>query len=175
MLSRNNISTDHNNNTDCTDHSDEDNSSIIKTNYKKIVVGFGSIFTEDIHHENEKHTINHALAKWIVTNLQPLYVLQNKSFIEFVHALNPYYELPSDKSVKLLKISKEQIDDNEQKFFHMISDTPMHWNSSYIAWKRLLQIKCAIKLMEVTMNADTNYNIHKDAIYLKSLMITEEE
>ncbi|CAG8473561.1 22983_t:CDS:2, partial [Cetraspora pellucida] len=109
---------------------------------------------------HQKETIDHALTKWIVTNLQPLYVLQNESFIEFVHALNLYYELPSDKSVKalihktqeLLKISKEQIDDNEQKFLHAISDTPT-----------------------LTMNADTNYNIRKDAIYLKSLMITEEE
>ncbi|CAG8821418.1 24390_t:CDS:1, partial [Dentiscutata erythropus] len=38
----------------------------------------------------------------IVTNMQPLYVLQNTSFIEFVHALNPYYKLPSDKFIKAL-------------------------------------------------------------------------
>ncbi|CAG8548836.1 17567_t:CDS:1 [Cetraspora pellucida] len=35
-------------------------------------------------------------------NLQPLYVLQNESFIEFVHVLNQYYKLLSDKSVKAL-------------------------------------------------------------------------
>ncbi|CAG8818000.1 27895_t:CDS:1, partial [Dentiscutata erythropus] len=41
--------------------------------------------------------------------------------------------------------------------------------------KRLLQIKHAIKLMEATMSADNDYIIRKDAIRLKSLMITEEE
>ncbi|CAG8774724.1 10707_t:CDS:1, partial [Ambispora leptoticha] len=40
--------------------------------------------------------------------------------------------------------------------------------------KRLLQIKRAIKLIKATMNANSNYNIHKDAIRLKSLIITEE-
>ncbi|CAG8851362.1 21038_t:CDS:1, partial [Racocetra persica] len=39
----------------------------------------------------------------------------------------------------------------------------------------LLQIKRAIKLMEATMSADNDYIICKDAIRLKSLMITEEE
>ncbi|CAG8541975.1 8817_t:CDS:2, partial [Ambispora leptoticha] len=245
-LSGDNISTDHNNNTDCTDQSDEDNGSIIKTKPRKnsswiwqyfrrrrpsrkwktranctviiktkkspngrecgqLVKTQGSTGNFQTHlnthgitkptkitntttqptitemfyratkqNSHQKETIDRALAKWIVTNLQPLYVLQNESFIEFVHALNPYYELPSDKSVKAL-IHKKQIDDNEQKFLRAISDTPTRWNSSYIAWKRLLQIKRAIKLMEVTMNADTNYNIRKDAIHLKSLMITEEE
>lgn len=50
----------------------------------------------------QKESIDHALVKWIVTNLQPLYILQNKSFIEFVCVLNPYYELPSDKYIKEL-------------------------------------------------------------------------
>ncbi|CAG8459591.1 10078_t:CDS:2 [Scutellospora calospora] len=38
----------------------------------------------------------------IVTNLQLLYLLQNKSFIEFVYTLNLYYELLSDKYIKEL-------------------------------------------------------------------------
>ncbi|CAG8853053.1 25285_t:CDS:1, partial [Gigaspora margarita] len=76
---------------------------------------------------------------------------------------------------ELLKISKENIDNNEQQFLRAISDTPTRWNSSYIAWKRLLQIKRAVKLMEATMGADNDYNIRKDAIRLKSLMIIEEE
>ncbi|CAG8808662.1 15897_t:CDS:1, partial [Gigaspora margarita] len=39
----------------------------------------------------------------------------------------------------------------------------------------LLQIKCAVKLMEATMGANNDYNIYKDAIRLKYLMIIEEE
>ncbi|CAG8695636.1 2099_t:CDS:2 [Cetraspora pellucida] len=37
-----------------------------------------------------------------VTDLQPFYVLKNKSFIKLIHTLNPYYKLPSDKHVKVL-------------------------------------------------------------------------
>ncbi|CAG8857539.1 36130_t:CDS:1, partial [Gigaspora margarita] len=51
------------------------------------------------------------------------------------------------------------IDNNKQEFLCTISDTPTHWNSSYIVWKWLLQIKRAIKLIEATMNTDNDYNI----------------
>src|SRR6185437_10227143 len=50
----------------------------------------------------QKESINYALVEWIVTDLQPLYVLKNESFIKLIHTLNPYYELPSDKHVKAL-------------------------------------------------------------------------
>ncbi|CAG8539954.1 37605_t:CDS:2 [Gigaspora margarita] len=194
---------------------------------------------------HQKESINYALVEWIVTDLQPFYVLKNESFIKLIHILNPYYELLSDKYVKVLihqsynhsienlnlllateiktcrltcnlwtahsksgyiallaikyapyphdtvnikaelekiindwgiseklaigkglkpaevlikhakrlinfltmpkqnkqlqkaqelvKIPKENIDNNEQEFFHAISDTPTHWNSLYIA------------------------------------------
>ncbi|CAG8778065.1 19340_t:CDS:2, partial [Gigaspora rosea] len=66
-----------------------------------------STITETFHRAagqnlHQKEFIDRALVKWIVTNMQPLYVLQNTSFIEFVHVLNPYYELPSDKFIKAL-------------------------------------------------------------------------
>ncbi|CAG8839341.1 35616_t:CDS:2, partial [Gigaspora margarita] len=50
----------------------------------------------------QKESINYALVEWIVTNLQPFYVLKNESFIKLIHTLNPYYELPSDKYIKAL-------------------------------------------------------------------------
>ncbi|CAG8679584.1 6868_t:CDS:2 [Cetraspora pellucida] len=59
------------------------------------------------------------------------------------------------KVQELLKISKENINNNKQEFYHAISDTPTQLNSSYIAWKRLLQIKHTIKLIEATMTITT--------------------
>ncbi|CAG8790756.1 22012_t:CDS:1 [Racocetra persica] len=48
----------------------------------------------------QKESIERALVEWIVTNLQPLHILQSESFIKLIHILNPYYELPSNKQVK---------------------------------------------------------------------------
>ncbi|CAG8828050.1 35379_t:CDS:2, partial [Racocetra persica] len=50
----------------------------------------------------QKESINYALIEWIVTDLQPLYVLKNESFIKLIHILNPYYKLPSNKYIKAL-------------------------------------------------------------------------
>ncbi|CAG8678263.1 14298_t:CDS:2, partial [Cetraspora pellucida] len=63
--------------------------------------------TEMFYHVAEQNTcqkesINYALVEWIVTDLQPLYVLKNESFIKLIHTLNLYYELLSDKYVKAL-------------------------------------------------------------------------
>ncbi|CAG8818872.1 16486_t:CDS:1, partial [Gigaspora rosea] len=50
----------------------------------------------------QKESIDHALVEWVVTNLQPFYVLKNESFIKFIYVLNPYYENSSDKHIKAL-------------------------------------------------------------------------
>ncbi|CAG8548849.1 17568_t:CDS:2, partial [Cetraspora pellucida] len=94
------------------------------------------------------HTLQLAIGK----GLKPDEVLvkRAKRLINFLAISKQNEQL--QQAQELLKISKEQIDDNEQKFLCVIFDIPT-----------------------LTMNADTNYNIRKDAIYLKSLMITEEE
>ncbi|CAG8786763.1 10303_t:CDS:2, partial [Gigaspora margarita] len=48
----------------------------------------------------QKESIERALVKWLVTNSQPFYVLQSKSFVKLIYTLNPYYELPSNKQIK---------------------------------------------------------------------------
>ncbi|CAG8743551.1 31365_t:CDS:2, partial [Racocetra persica] len=96
-----------------------------------------------------------------------LWTARSKSgYIEIMcHFVNSNYEL---KEIIFLA-------NDEKSYRHTISDVTTCWNSSYIAWKRLLQIKHAIKLMEVTMNADSDSNVRKDANRLKSMMITEDE
>ncbi|CAG8563713.1 139_t:CDS:2 [Dentiscutata erythropus] len=111
----------------------------------------------------QKESIDRALVEWIVTNLQPLYVLKRESFIKFIHVLNLYYELPSDKHVKTLI---------HQNYNYSVECLKTLFATEV---KILLQLKCAIILMDATMSANNDYNIRKDAICLKSLMITEEE
>ncbi|CAG8674452.1 5148_t:CDS:2 [Dentiscutata erythropus] len=48
----------------------------------------------------QNESIERALVTWIITNSQPLHVLQSKSFIKLINTLNPYYELPSNKQIK---------------------------------------------------------------------------
>ncbi|CAG8778902.1 2148_t:CDS:2, partial [Dentiscutata erythropus] len=48
----------------------------------------------------QNESIEHALVTWIITNSQPLHVLQSKSFIKLINTLNPYYELSSNKQIK---------------------------------------------------------------------------
>lgn len=117
------------------------------------------------------HTLQLAIGKGLKS--AEILIKCAKRLINFL--ITPKQNKQLQKAQELLKISKKKIDDNELEFLCAISDTPTRWNSSYIAWKRLLQIKRAIKLMEATMSENSDYNIRKDAIRLKSLMITEEE
>ncbi|CAG8611779.1 9986_t:CDS:2, partial [Scutellospora calospora] len=122
-----NIITDHSDKTSDTDHSNKNNNPnlliknlLVKTqgstsnfqtylNTHKITKPTKVIntieqptITEMFYHAagqntRQKESINYALVKWIVTDLQPLYVLKNESFIKLIHTLNLYYELLSDK------------------------------------------------------------------------------
>ncbi|CAG8778558.1 41578_t:CDS:2 [Gigaspora margarita] len=101
-LSGDNISTDLNS---ITDHSNE--ASNTDHSNKTVEIIAQPTINEMFHHAagqntRQKKSINCALVKWIVTNLQPFYVLKSDSFIKFIYALNSYYKLPSDKHVKAL-------------------------------------------------------------------------
>ncbi|CAG8674326.1 11472_t:CDS:2, partial [Gigaspora margarita] len=142
--------------------------------------------TEMFHHAagqntHQKESINRALVKWIVTNLQPLYVLKSDSFVKFIHTLNPYYKLPSDKHIKLLIHQNYNnstahsrsgyigiscfINSNYELKEVILAIKYVPYSHDAISIKAklekkwLLQIKHAIKLMEATINADNDYNI----------------
>ncbi|CAG8846034.1 40458_t:CDS:2, partial [Gigaspora margarita] len=116
ILSDNNISTNPN-----SDIENANNKLIAKPNLRKNTIGFGNTFAKGNHHKNrktiqstidkifqhaskqnhrQKESIKHALVEWIITNSQPLNILQSESFIKLIYTLNPYYELLSNKQIK---------------------------------------------------------------------------
>jgi hypothetical protein len=50
--------------------------------------------------EREKIGITKALTKWIVSDLQPFTVCEDKFFLEFVRLLNQQYHVPSRKTIR---------------------------------------------------------------------------
>ncbi|CAG8850474.1 41941_t:CDS:2, partial [Gigaspora margarita] len=61
---------------------------------------------DSFRHSVSKNTarieqIEIALVKWIVDDFQPFFVVQNLSFIQLIKVLDPYYDLPSKKQIKL--------------------------------------------------------------------------
>jgi hypothetical protein len=88
-------------------------------------------------------TITECLVKMIATDMQPLGIVENRGFIEFVKALDPKYKLPTRQAntVNLLPAlyenMKEKIKDKlaMASVIHLTSDTWTDTNKqfSYIA------------------------------------------
>lgn len=57
----------------------------------------------------------------------------------------------------------------------MINDISTRWNSSFLAWKRLLYLKGWIKILLNTISNYTDQNSKKDAKRLKEIMINDDE
>src|SRR6185369_10063434 len=50
-----------------------------------------------------------------------------------------------------------------------------HWNSSFLAWSRLLYLKNWIKILLNTLTSNNDPDSQKDEKILKEIMITDEE
>ena len=57
----------------------------------------------------------------------------------------------------------------------MVNDVATRWNSSYLAWSRLIHLKEWIKLLSNTLSISTDLDTKKDGKRLKQIMITDEE
>jgi len=49
------------------------------------------------------------------------------------------------------------------------------WNSSYLAWKRLLELKVAIQWLANTLYLEYTKNDKEDGDYLRLIALTENE
>ncbi|CAG8434442.1 5241_t:CDS:2 [Scutellospora calospora] len=58
---------------------------------------------------------------------------------------------------------------------HIIADVPTRWNSSYLAWCRLLELENYIRILEVDLANDSNLDSKKDSKYLTKIMLTKDE
>ena len=57
----------------------------------------------------------------------------------------------------------------------MIADIETRWNSSYLAWKRLIKIKDLIDILASTMLIDSDPSTRRDGKRLKDINLTENE
>ena len=57
----------------------------------------------------------------------------------------------------------------------MIADVETRWNSSYLAWKRLIKIKDLIDILASTMLIDPDPSTRRDGKRLKNINLTEDE
>ena len=77
-----------------------------------------------------KQECDEALVEFFIDDMQPLYILESKGFINLVKTLDPYYTLPSNKFVKQLitkafNYSKQQLKilfDNTIEFCSITTD-----------------------------------------------------
>jgi len=58
---------------------------------------------------------------------------------------------------------------------HIIADVTTRWNSSFLAWQRLLKLKDYINVLISTLSTKTDPDSKRDSKRLKQIMIEEEE
>ncbi|CAG8854199.1 8029_t:CDS:1, partial [Gigaspora margarita] len=59
-----------------------------------------------------------------------------------------------------------EINTNNKTYLWVIADVATRWNSSYIAWTRLLQLRDSIDVMYATILAFLDKQTKKEAHYL---------
>lgn len=95
-----------------------------------------------------------------------------KQFIKRVNNLIHFFAL-SPKQLGRLK--EAQKDRGYPKTLEVIQDVRTRWNSSYLAWRRLLELKVAIKWLENTLHLSYIKDDKDDGDYLKLIALTEPE
>ncbi|CAB5383759.1 unnamed protein product [Rhizophagus irregularis] len=68
----------------------------------------------------------------------------------------------------------ENLEKNDE-YLRMIADVDTRWNSSYLAWKRLIKIKDLIDILASTMLIDPDLSTRRDGKRLKNINLTENE
>lgn len=65
---------------------------------KRQLTLYGKTSTDNIS-ENDQTEIDQSLVEMIVSDFQPLSIVENKGFIKYTKKLNPHYDLPSRKKI----------------------------------------------------------------------------
>jgi hypothetical protein len=109
----------------------------------------------------------HTLHLSVTKGLAPI-----KQFIKRVNNLILFFAL-SPKQIGRLK--EAQNDRGYPKALQIIQDVRTRWNSSYLAWTRLLELKVAIQWLENTLHLAYVKDDKDDGDYLKLIALTESE
>ncbi|GET52921.1 zinc finger BED domain-containing protein 1-like [Rhizophagus irregularis DAOM 181602=DAOM 197198] len=73
---------------------------------------------------------------------------------------------------RLVKIQK---DNGYEEQLHLIQDIPTRWNSTYLAWDRLIFLQCAILQLNVNLSCSLIREEKADSIKLKKIMLSDNE
>ncbi|PKC55696.1 hypothetical protein RhiirA1_402698 [Rhizophagus irregularis] len=71
-------------------------------------------------------------------------------------------------------LQTENLEENDS-YLRIISDVPTRWNSSYLAWIRLLKIQNLIDIMASSLSVNSNLQARKDGKRLKEINLVDEE
>lgn len=130
----------------CCTYSDCNTSYSIKTATTNLIYHLSSehsIFLIDKDKDNEGETetlksklpekkqefITDLLIKFIVDDMQPFHITMSDSFREFIHALQPKYIVPDEKTVKQMVLNKYQSLRPKVEKLTMESDSLKSWTS----------------------------------------------
>ena len=93
-------------------------------------------------------------------------------FTKRVNNLILFFTLSPKQSDHLKKAQEER---GFPKLLEVLQDVCTRWNSSYLAWKRLLELKIAIQWLENTLHLSYARDEKNDGDYLKQIALTENE
>ncbi|CAB4408920.1 unnamed protein product [Rhizophagus irregularis] len=126
--------------------------------------------------ESQQVVVDCKLAKWILNSTSPLDTVNNIYLNEFLAHLNPHYNLPNDKNLKLLIYQAYGwTEESMKELLSVIGDVSTRWNSLFLAWERLIYLKDAIDQLATDLSRNRDNNVKKDGRRLKSINLTEEE
>ncbi|CAB5393592.1 unnamed protein product [Rhizophagus irregularis] len=145
------------------------------------------------------------LIQFIIHFVLPLYILQNRFFREFIYACEPGFRIPCDKTAKgliheayewsynqlsallrssqaqrLHKAQKAQNESNQaegdvQSPLDLLTDVKTRWNSTYLAWKRLLELHNSIRFVSTSLLSKSDRASQKEGEKLERLCLSVGE
>ena len=95
-----------------------------------------------------------------------------KQFTERVNNIILFFTLSPKQSDRLKKAQEER---GFPKLLEVLQGVCTRWNSSYLAWKRLLELKVAIQWLANTLHLSYAKDDKDDGDYLKQIALTESE
>ena len=73
------------------------------------------------------------------------------------------------------RLKKVQEERGFSKLLEVFQNVRTRWNSFYLAWKRLLELKITIQWLENTLHLSYARDEKNDGDYLKQIALTENE